>query len=207
MANVIGQLLVELGVNTAHMKEGFDKGTYMAKQFGEQVKASFAELGGVVKQFAGEFAGVGGAMGETLQPLLSVLGPLTSSLTTAGGATAGLAAALPAVGFAALGVAIHFSETAARLQDLSEATGIGVEQLSLLGEVAKTHGISVEQMGKALERMGRSAVMAAKAGPQATNVYRDLGVEVKNTDGTMRDSADIFNDVSAKLAAMPDGAV
>jgi Lambda phage tail tape-measure protein (Tape_meas_lam_C) len=207
MANVIGQLLVELGVNTAHMKEGFDKGTYMAKQFSDQVKASFSELGNSVKEFASEFGGVGGALGETLGPLTQALSPLISSLGTAGGATAGLAAALPAVGLAALGVAVHFSETAAKLQDLSEATGIGVEQLSLLGNVAATHGISVDQMGKALERMGRSAVQAAKAGPQATNVYRDLGVEVKNTDGTMRESADIFNDVSAKLAAMPDGAV
>src|SRR5208282_5921681 len=71
--------------------------------------------------------------------------------------------------------------------------------------VAATKGIGVDQMGKALERMSRSALAAAQAGPHATNAYTDLGIAVKNTDGTLRSAQDIFNDISIKFATMPDG--
>ena len=205
MANILGQLLIELGVNTAYLKEGFDKATLMSRQFSSSVKRSFSELGSAVEQLGSQFGGLGGAIGGALGPVSNVLGALGGSLGTVAGAAVGAVAAVAAVGVAGLGMAISFSQTAARLEELSQATGISVEELSLLANVGATVGIGVDQMGKALERMGRSAVASAQAAPTAKTAYRDLGIEVQNTDGTMRNSVDIFNDVAKAFAKMPDG--
>jgi lambda family phage tail tape measure protein len=203
--SVIGQLLVELGVNTAAFKDGLDKATYTGQQFAKQVSSSFDALEESVKGISESFAQLDPAIGGAIDGIVGALGPLTGALTTVGGATAGFAAALVGAGVGAIGIAAHFSETAARLGELSQATGISVEQLSLLGNVAATKGIGVDQMAKALERMDKSALAAAQSGPKSANAFRDLGIAVTNADGSLRNAQDIFNDVSVKFAAMPDG--
>lgn len=201
----IGQLLVELGINTAAFKEGLDKATYQAQQFAKQAAGSFDALKESVGHIGESFAQLDPAIGGAIQGITDAIGPLTASLGTVGGATAGLAAALVGAGIGAIGIAAHFSETAARLGELSQATGIAVPQLSLLGDIASTKGIGIDQMGKALERMSKNALQAAQAGPNASNAFKDLGIAVTNTDGTLRNAQDIFNDISVKFAAMPDG--
>ena len=205
MASVLGQLLVELGINTAAFKEGLDKATYQAKQFGTELKSSFSSLGASVKGLGDAFAGLDPAIGGALSGISNAMGPLVGSLGTAGGAAAGLVAGLAAAGVGAIGIAIHFADTAARLNELSQATGISVEQLSLLGDVAATKGIGIDQMAKALERMDKNALAAAQSGPKTANAFKDLGIAVTNADGSLRSASDIFNNVSVKFAAMPDG--
>ena len=115
-----------------------------------------------------------------------------------------MAAALVGAGVGAIGIAAHFAETAARLGELSQATGISVESFPA-GNVAATKGIGVDQMAKALERMDKNALAAAQSGPKSANAFRDLGVAVTNADGSMRSAQDIFNAISIKFASMPDG--
>src|ERR1700722_14503659 len=201
----IGQLLVELGINTAAFKDGLDKATYQAQQFAKQAAGSFDALKESVGHIGDSFAQLDPAIGGAIQGITDAIGPLTASLGTVGGATAGLAAALAGAGIGAIGIAAHFSETAARLAELSQATGIAVPQLSLLGDIAATKGIGIDQMGKALERMSKNALQAAQAGPNASNAFKDLGIAVTNADGTMRNAQDIFNDISVKFSQMPDG--
>lgn len=203
--SLIGQLLVELGINTAAFKDGLDRATYQAQQFAKQAAGSFQSLEASVKGISESFAGLDPAIGGAIDGIVGALGPLSGALGTVGGATAGFAAALVGAGVGAIGIAANFAQTAARLGELSQATGVSVEQLSLLGDVAATKGIGIDQMGKALERMSKSALAAAQAGPHATNAYTDLGIAVKNTDGTLRSAQDIFNDISIKFATMPDG--
>lgn len=205
MANTIAQLLVELGVNTAAFKEGLDKATYQAKQFAGELKQSFSTLGESVAGLGEAFGGLAPGMGQALTGIKDALEPLIEGFGSAGGAVAGITVAFAAAGIAAIGVAISFSETAARLEDLSHSTGIAVESLSALGLIAATKGIDIETMSKALERMDRSALAAAQAGPKAKNAFTDLGISVTDAEGRMRDAQAIFDDVAAKFATMPDG--
>lgn len=205
MANTIGQLLVELGVNTAAFQGGLDKATYMAKQFGTELKASFSQLSGSVKELGASFGGLGGNITSALSGVMNVVEPLAGSLATAGGAAAGITAAFAATGIAALGIAVHFSETAARADELSQATGLSVEAISSLGNIASTKGISMDSMARALERMDRSALKAAQSGPNAASAYKDLGIAVTDAEGHMRSAEDLFNSVAEKFATMPDG--
>ncbi len=203
--SLIGQLLVELSVNTSAFRDGLDKATYQAQQFGKQIGNSFSALENSIKGVGEAFSQLDPAIGGAISGITNALSPLTASLGTVGGATVGVVAALAAAGVGAIGIAIHFSETAARLGELSQATGIAVEDLSLLGDIAATKGIGVDQMAKALERMDKNALAAAQSGPKTANAFRDLGVAVTNADGSLRSAQDIFNDISIKFATMPDG--
>jgi hypothetical protein len=212
MSNILGDIIVRLLANTASFEDGMNKSVKQAKAAGKEIQGSFSELGAVAEKvfgsiggFAGELGGALSGIGGVANTVLSTLGPLAGGFGAVGLAVAGVAGIGVAVGTAVLGIALHASEAAARLQELSEVTGVSVEQLSLLGDIASTKGISVDQMAKALEKMDKAALAAAQSGPKSTNAFKELGVAVTNTDGTLRNTQDIFNDVSAKIAAMPDG--
>lgn len=206
MASIIGQLLVELGVNTAAFKSGLDKATYEAKVFGEKLKEGFAGVKDAVAELAGEFGGLSPAISGAMRGIMSAVGPLTGALGGVGGALAALGIVGAATGVAVIGLAAHAAETAEKLYSLSQATGVSVETLSGLSQVAKINGIEVEQLAKGLERMGKSAFAAAEAGPKTKNAYRELGIEVRDASGHMRDQADIFEDVATKFSTMQNGA-
>lgn len=207
MASILGQLLVELGINTAAFKDGLDKATYQAKQFAGDLSKSFGALGDSVAGLGQAFGGLSPAMSGAVGGIKSALEPLLSSMGTAGGMAAGIAVAFAAAGVGAIAAAVNFSETAARLNDLSQATGISVESLSVLGQIASTKGIDVETMAKAMEKMDKAALAAAQSGPHAANAFKDLGIAVTDANGNLRDAQEIFDDVSKKFAAMPDGPV
>jgi len=60
-------------------------------------------------------------------------------------------------------------------------------------------------MAKALEKVSKAALQAAQAGPSAKNAFKDLGIEVTNADGSLKNAKDLFDEVSAKFATIPDG--
>lgn len=196
----LGQLLLELGINTGAWKSGIDKATHDAKVFASEVKNAFGGVGSSLKELAVEFGGLGGQMANSFAPVIDALEPLVGALATPAGAAVAAGVAIAASGVAAIGAAVHFSETAARLGELSETTGVAVESLSVLAGVAATRGVAMDQMARALERMQKSALAAAQAGPHASNAYKDLGVAVLDAEGKMRSSVDIFNDVSKAIA-------
>lgn len=206
MANTIAQLLVELGVNTAFLKEGFDKATYMAKAFAKDVKDAVGEAQEGVKNLGSAFADLAsGNVEGAIDKVADTVKNLTAELGEAGGVAGTLVAAFFAVGAGATALAVHGAEAAARLEDLSHATGMSVEALSVLGDVAKTKGVDMESMAKSLERMERSALQAAQAGPKAKNAYVDLGIAVTDAEGRMKSAQQLFDEVSTKFQKMPDG--
>ena len=205
MANLLGQLLVELGINTAAWKEGLDKATYQAKAFAKDVGDQFSAIGDSVKGLASSFAGLDPALGGAIQGIAGAFENIAGAAGGVAGATTGIVAAFGAAGVAAIGLAVKGSEAAARMGELSKATGIAVPTLSLLADVAGTVGIGADQMAKALEKMDKSAVAAAQSGPKASNAYTTLGIAVTDASGNMREANDIFSDVSTKFANMADG--
>ena len=66
-----------------------------------------------------------------------------SAVAVGGGVAAG---AMVAVGAGAIGVAIHAAESAAKLGELAQSTGVSVEALSGFGFVAKQTGVDTQVM-------------------------------------------------------------
>lgn len=205
MANLLGQLLVELGINTAAFKDGLDKATYQAKAFAKEVSAQFSEIGNGISNLAQSFAGLDPAIGGAVQSISNALSGIAGSAGGAAAVVPGLVGAIVAAGAAAIGLAVSASASAARIGELSKATGVSVESLSVLSQVAGTVGLGTDQMGKALERMDKSALAAAQSGPKVSTAYSQLGIAVTDASGAMRSADAIFNDVAKRFAELPDG--
>jgi hypothetical protein len=109
---------------------------------------------------------------------------------------------------AAVGVVMvkNFIDAADKLTDLSERTGIAVDDLSRLGYVAQMSGISADEMTSAIVKLSNTMAMASVNGGTASRVFDVLGVSVKNTDGTLRSQVEVLQDVADKFATYEDGA-
>lgn len=117
----------------------------------------------------------------------------------------------------ALGAAAGFAIKSAMewgnaVDDLSDKTGLAGEEASKLLVIAKRVGIGAEESGMMFARFARSAYEAAQgqadaaaSGKTATDEYTKLGIAITNTDGTMKDTSELFGEVKQKISEMPDG--
>jgi hypothetical protein len=97
-------------------------------------------------------------------------------------------------------------DAADKLTDLSERTGIAIEDLSRLGYVAQMSGISAEEMTAAINRLSQGMALAAAGGGSASRVFDALGISVKNSDGTLREQVEVLKDIADKFQTYEDGA-
>lgn len=212
MANVLGSLYVELKANTASFVDGMSKSAYVAKQAGRDIERSFSSLGQIAaaaleplgpiaQQFSGVLETVGKSAGRAFTGLANMKGG-ADALKVAGGASVAAVAALDA---AAIAMALHTTESAAKLYDQAQAAGVTTEALSGLSFVARQAGVDQGTLATALEKMAKSAFAAATAPAGTINAFTRLGVSVKDTDGKLRSSEAVFADLAGRFAALPNG--
>lgn len=104
----------------------------------------------------------------------------------------------------ALKVAINNAD---ELGKTAQKIGIPVEELSKLKHAADLSGVSMETLQGSLTRLSRNMSDAAtNATGQAARAFTALGVAVKNSDGTLRSSSDVIQDVAGKFETMKDSA-
>lgn len=121
------------------------------------------------------------------------------------GAVAGAALAAAAVG---IGVAMKNAVNEAdKLNKASQSIGIPVEELSKLKYAAELSDVAFESLSTAVGRFSRNMAEAAKDGTgEAALAFKAIGVAVQNTDGTLRNSSAVIQDVATKFQGYKDGA-
>lgn len=216
MANVLSTLLVELGINTAAFIDGVNKATYQAKAGAQQIGSALSSIGSSVARIGAQFGQFGaivgasiGAVGSNISTLVRQAGNLSGiagylKLGTIGFTALG-AGALTA-GAAVIGIAVHASEAASKLFELSQSTGVAVKDLSGLNIIGQLVGISADSLARSLERMDRTALATAEGSGKATNAYRTLGISVKDANGKLRPTTELFGEIADKFSNMEDGA-
>lgn len=111
-------------------------------------------------------------------------------------AIAGLAGALSAGAFVAAGkAALNYADNIGKV---AQKIGMTTEELSGLNYAAKLSDVSLEQLQSTI------GIMARKMGESADS-FRTFGVELKNTDGSMRGTNEVLMDIADKFSKMPDG--
>ena len=214
MSNILGNILVMLGLDSVGFLDGMSKAETVAKNTGKEIEHAFDGIGGAIEGALaplGEFGGmlgaafnqVGSAINSALQGVTEFAGG--GGLGLIAGAAAGVVAAAGAMDAVFVGIAIHATENANKIYELSEKTGIAVSALSAFTEVGHVFGIGTEEMAKALEKMNKSVFAAANAPAGAVNAYTRLGISLRDTSGQLRPVNDILLDVADKFDNMPDG--
>lgn len=93
-----------------------------------------------------------------------------------------------------------------KLDDLSEKTGITVEKLSELRFAGEAVGTPLEALTSGVQRLSKQMSEAAGGNKEAIETFKTLGVEVKNADGSLRNSEDVLGDLADRFASYEDGA-
>lgn len=99
----------------------------------------------------------------------------------------------------AAGLGDRIAKTADRLQ-------IGVGALQEFRFAADRSGISVQAFDSSLERFVKRVGEASKGAGEAGRVLRFLGVELKTSNGEMRDTEDLLMEVLGALGGLDDAA-
>jgi len=131
---------------------------------------------------------------------------VTSGLKTVGGAAGSAAKGIAGVGLAAaatataLAVIINKSfEYIDTLDKTSRRTGIATDTLQAFQLAAIESGSSVEQAQKGLEKFSRSIGDAASGLKTQADIFKDLGISLRDSLGQMRDPTQILFEVAEGL--------
>jgi len=98
-------------------------------------------------------------------------------------------------------------ERSSALDGLSQKTGIATDKLSELGYAARLNGgVGIETLATAFRNLGKAMASSDEESSKSAEALRQLGVEAKNADGSLRDSSEVFEDIATKFAELPNGA-
>jgi len=106
----------------------------------------------------------------------------------------------------AFNMARALAESADRLDELSQRIGVSVEDLTRLQWAAKMSGASNETLTASLQKLSLNMANSKDPANEAATAFKALGIDVSNTDGTMRSQLEIMNEVADAFAGFKDGA-
>ena len=120
-------------------------------------------------------------------------------------AFAGVTATLGAVGVSTFMAAQKIADLTNELVDASAKTGIAVETLAGLRMAAEGSGQEFSALEGGLIKFQGSMDAAANGSKAMAQTFNDLGVEVRNSDGSLRDADAVFNEVITSMGNMEAG--
>lgn len=97
-------------------------------------------------------------------------------------------------------------DTADRLSDLSTQTGIAGSELSRFGNAAQLNGSSAEEFNNAIVKFSKSISEAASGSKNQKDAFEALGISIKDANGNIRPTLDLFNELADRFSRTEDGA-
>lgn len=129
---------------------------------------------------------------------------LGNKMTAAGEAMRGLSIAGAAVAGSIGALAVKSGRTADDLNTLAKVTGISTDNLQKYAAAADLVDVSVDAIARSNKRLEKSMYSASNGSKTQKKLFDELGVSVKDSDGNLRDSEAVFQDVITALGGMTD---
>lgn len=126
-----------------------------------------------------------------------------SSMMKAGGIMTGVGVG---IGAAAFGMAKSTAEYGDEVWKTSQKVGIGVESWQKLAYAAKYSGVEQEALASGMNKFNKVVVAAASGSRAQVELFEDMGISMKDAQGNLRSTDDLFKDLAGAFAKMPDGA-
>lgn len=125
-----------------------------------------------------------------------------TSLESAGQKMRGLSAAAAGL-VASLGAISYKAGTAADdLNTMSKVTGIGTDELQKYSYAADLVDVSVDAIAKSNKKLAKNAYEASRGSKSQVEAFDALGVSVTDSNGELKDSETIFQEVVSSLGKM-----
>ena len=179
MSGALGALNIDLSANTARFDSALERAAYLMKRSMHQMESAME----VAKVHAERLEGALGAIGASIEKL---------------GAVAGVAGLIE--------VAKSSIESAVRLKEMSEQTGLSVAVLSDMQREAQITGVSMGSVGEVAAKLGRAMWNAQEGLKSSKDAFKAMGVAVTDAHGRLRSSDAVLMDVAKSFVHMQTGA-
>ena len=188
MANVLGNLVVQLTAETAAFARGMSDAKSLAFTTSGDIVTSLKRVGDQMDKlkFGNE---------AEWKRSANIIGGVLSGI--------GIAAAAAAVSFAK-----STADQAMNLNKLSQTYGISIEALTGLRVASQMTGISMESMARGMGFLDKAAVAAVGHNKEATRAFNQLGISVKelsNGKGGMIEQLPLLLLVADHFSKLKDG--
>lgn len=90
----------------------------------------------------------------------------------------------------------HQIELGSQINDTAEKLGVGTEELQQFQYAAKLSGVEAESAAQSLGFLNKNIGEAISGNATAAKTFADLHVQIKNSDGTVRELGDVLPDVA-----------
>lgn len=179
MSGALGALNIDLSANTARFDSALERAAYLMKRSMHQMESAME----VAKVHAERLEGALGTIGASIEKL---------------GAVAGVAGLIE--------VAKSSIESAVRLKEMSEQTGLSVAILSDMQREAQITGVSMGSVGEVAAKLGRAMWNAQEGLKSSKDAFKAMGVAVTDAHGRLRSSDAVLMDVAKSFVHMQNGA-
>lgn len=92
------------------------------------------------------------------------------------------------------------------LKATSEKFGISASMLAKFKTSAELSDVSFESLGNGIKKLSVSMVEAATKGGDAAKAFTNIGVSIKNNDGSLKTNAQLLLEIADKFSKTEDGA-
>lgn len=146
-------------------------------------------LGDTLDDLAGK---LGVDLPEGATGAFNSMGELSGQTSLLIGAFAGAAAAIFEMGRALSDLTLEQASAAGEIQDLSMQTGLSTEAVQRYQYACDLIGVSFDTVASSQAKMIQSMADVQSGSETATATWNQLGIEVMNADGSLRNAEDVF---------------
>ncbi len=114
--------------------------------------------------------------------------------------------------FAASAVVGEFSkfigaqiDMADNLNDISQKTGVAVEELSKYAVAAGNSGTNIEAVASAMGKLNKNLVEARGGTGAAASAFKAMDISITDSSGKLKNADQIMSEVADRFAGFPDG--
>lgn len=161
-----------------NLKEAFSSG-----------EKSSAGLGDAISQVAGK---LGINLPEGADKALSSLNGISAGSAAAVGGLAALAAAIVSVEKKLISMTKESAEYAKELKTLASVTGQSTQEIQELQYASEMIGVSYDRIKDSLKEVTNKMQEAQNGSEDTAAAFEKLGVNIENSDGSLRDANDVF---------------
>ena len=185
-------------------KRALEESKDAVENFGQkesEAEENTQDLGDALNDVGGKFGIIlRKEMTNTLNGMLKID---TQTLVTIG-TFAALAAAVVEVEKALVDLTLEQSKHATEVTNLSRTMGMTTEAYQEWDYVLKTVGSSAEAAQGDISMLAEKAQDAATGSGEAAELFAQLGIKVKDSQGTFKSQSELFDEVITKLSRMKD---
>jgi phage-related protein len=112
-----------------------------------------------------------------------------------------------AIGTAIIGVSKSTADYGNLAAKTARSVGMDAEGFQKLAYAAKYAGVEQQKLSAAMVRFNKNIVDAGQGSGKAAQLFKDMGIKVKDAAGNLRAPNEILADVADKFKEAPDGAM